>query len=89
MLKEIYIRFISITATECKDWLLHYSVPIMTGIQELEIMIHYSLLVTAMYLLNKQSVSRDEIGKAEKCLMDFCRLFPDYYGNYKAFLYSK
>ena len=70
------------SATECREWLLHFSVPVLDGVLPPVVYVHYMLLVSAINLLNKEKVLMDEISYAEILLLDFCRLFPEVYGKY-------
>ena len=73
---------IQLPATECREWLLHFSVPVLEGVLPPVAHVHYMLLVSAINLLNKEKVLMDEIDYAEMLLLDFCRLFPEVYGLY-------
>ena len=75
-----------ISATECREWLLHFSVPVLEGVLPPVAHVHYMLLVSAMNILNKEAVKMDEIDYAEMLLLDFCRLFPDVYGKIGRFI---
>lgn len=73
-------------ASECREWLLHFSVPVLRGILNPEVYVHYSLLVTGMTLLTKDAVTSEDISFAEELLLDFCRVFPAIYGNFYPFI---
>ncbi|KAL5016753.1 hypothetical protein ScPMuIL_006342 [Solemya velum] len=70
-------------ASECREWLLHFSIPVLTGTLEQEALVHYSLLVSAMSLLAGDVVTFRDISFAEELLKDFCRVFPIIYGVQK------
>ena len=70
------------SATESREWLLHFSVSVLDGVLPPVVYVHYMLLVSAINLLNKEKVLMDEISYAEILLLDFCRLFPEVYGKY-------
>ena len=75
---DVYIT----SASECREWLLHFSVPVLDGVLPPLMYVHYTLLVSAINLLNKEKVQMDEISYAEILLLDFCRVFPEVYGEY-------
>ena len=73
-----YVLFFS--ATEFREWLLHFSVPVLEGVLPQENLIHYMLLVSALNLLNQDGVCQEDINYADRLLQDFCKLYPQLYG---------
>ncbi|XP_069126751.1 uncharacterized protein [Argopecten irradians] len=67
-------------ASECREWLIHFSMPVLSGVLKPYPLVHYSLLVTAMSLLTKDVISQDEVDLSEQLLFEFCRQFPNVYG---------
>ena len=67
-------------ASECRSWLLYYSVPCLNGIMRTRYLQHWSLLVNAVHALLQDSVPLDEIGKAERELRSFSREMETLYG---------
>ena len=67
-------------ASECRSWLFFYSVPVLFGLLKKEIFEHYLLFVEAIYILNLQSLSHQELLHAEELLIKFCCLFSSLYG---------
>lgn len=70
------------SASECREWLIHYSVPVLYKILNATVFTHYLLLVTAMALLTKDGASHQDVSYADALLADFCKLFPSVYGMY-------
>ncbi|XP_048246521.1 uncharacterized protein LOC125377412 [Haliotis rufescens] len=68
-------------ATECREWLIHFSIPVLRGLLKYPVSVHYFLLVYAMSLLTKEVVTVEDISVAEDMLTDFCTVFPDIYGE--------
>ena len=69
---DVYIT----SASECREWLLHFSVPVLDEVLPPLMYVHYMLLVSPINLLNKEKVQKDEISYAEILLLDFCQVFP-------------
>ena len=68
-------------ATELRQWLLFYSLPILLGKLPAIHWQHYSLLVTAMHILLKDKISITEIDAAEVLIKDFCEIYLKLYGE--------
>lgn len=83
LLLFVSARFFWLFASECREWLIHFSLPVLYGQLNPEAFVHYTLLVTAMALLTKEGVQACEIDYAEKLLTDFCRIYPAIYGKLK------
>jgi len=75
------LSFDLFSASECREWLIHFSTAVLNGILGPEPYVHYLLLVTAMSLLTKYGVSLEEVGYAETLLEAFCETFPAIYGE--------
>ena len=58
-------------ASEWRAWLLFYCTPSLTGILEKRYLVHFSLLSSAVYLLLQDSVTGDDISKADAMLFEF------------------
>ena len=61
-------------ASEFRNWLLYYSLPIVFNFLPPLYWHHYSLLVCSMHILLQTEVSREQIGLAEQMLTDFYQL---------------
>lgn len=59
-------------ASELRTWLLYYSLPVMQGILPNDHHQHLMLLVCAIYILLKQSISPQDLNKARAVLEHFC-----------------
>ncbi|XP_021339849.1 uncharacterized protein LOC110441075, partial [Mizuhopecten yessoensis] len=68
-------------ASECREWLLHFSVPVLHGILPPIPYVHYLLLVTAITFLTKYGVTLAEVDQAMKLLEEFLKLYPLIYGR--------
>ena len=68
-------------ASEFRSFLLYYSLPVLRDIQSKEYFQHYLLLVNAVYILLKDSISAADIDKSNALLTHFCCLFAALYGD--------
>lgn len=68
-------------ASEFRNWMLYYSLPLLLGKLPSLYWHHYSLLVCAIHILLKDRISLAEIDAAEKMLNDFYALVPELYGE--------
>jgi len=66
-------------ASEYRNWLLFYSVPVMNGILPAEYLLHHMLLVEAIYLLLNSSITPMMIAKADRLLNHYCFKMQSYY----------
>ncbi|KAE8741566.1 hypothetical protein FOCC_FOCC012903 [Frankliniella occidentalis] len=66
-------------ASQLMCWFLYYSLPIYKNIMKLEYYYHYLKLVAAISLLNANSVSVQNIQKAERLLKEFVKDFEGLY----------
>ena len=68
-------------ASELRNWLLFYSLPIL--IEHLPSLYwhHYALLVCALHIFLGSSINQDHINAAEQMLIDFYLLMPELYGD--------
>ena len=70
-------------ATEFKNWLLHYSVLVLYGILPPVYLIHWSLLVASLGILNSEKINKVDINNAKAMLKDFVYLVTPLYGLHK------
>ena len=68
-------------ASEYKNWLLFYSVPILKGHLPSLYYHHYVLLVSALHILLQESISLEQLNAAEMMIKDFISLMPELYGE--------
>lgn len=68
-------------ASEFKQWLLFYSLPLLLNCLPSLYWHHFALLVCAMHIFLSDSITMAEIDAAEQMLNDFCILLPDLYGE--------
>lgn len=69
-------------ASELRNWLLFYSLPLLFHILPPLYWHHYSLLVCAMHILLKDNITHPLVDAAEAMLKDFCLLLPELYGDF-------
>ena len=68
-------------ASEFRNWLLYYSLPLLLHKLPSLYYHHYAPLVCAMHLLLQHELSRNEVNAAEEMLNDFCAFLPELYGK--------
>ena len=66
-------------ASELRSFPLFYGAPALYGILSEDYFQHYLLLVDAIYLLLKDSISESDLSEAENLLFSFCSSFPAIY----------
>ena len=66
-------------ASELRNWLLYYSLPLLVSHLPPLYWHHFSLLVCAIHLLLQDSISVADVDAAEQMLLDFYILLPDLY----------
>ena len=59
-------------ASEYRTWLLYYSLPVMRGILQQLYFDHFMLLVCAVFILVKSSISKRDLEEARQLLEHFC-----------------
>ncbi|XP_013380319.1 uncharacterized protein LOC106151541 [Lingula anatina] len=67
-------------ASECRSWLFYYSVPVLFGVLQKEYFEHYLLFVDAMFIMNLDSISPEDLLHCEELLIKFSCLFSSLYG---------
>lgn len=67
-------------ATELKNWLLHYSLPVMHSTLQPLYLLHWSLLVGAVGILTSDSIDQNDLQEADAMLQDFVLLMAALYG---------
>ena len=68
-------------ASECTAWLFFYSVPVLFNLLSTAVFQHYLLLVEAIFLLNLDSISNEQVLHCEELLIKYCCLFSTIYGD--------
>lgn len=63
------------TTSEIKNWVMYFSIPILQQIMEREYFEHYFLLVEAMFILHQDSITQNDLVKAECLLHKFVSTF--------------
>ena len=70
------------SATEYRNWLLHYSVQVLKGVLPDHYFLHCTLLVTAIAILVSDRITPEQLKLADELLDNFCKLMPELYGEY-------
>ena len=65
-------------ASEYRNWLIFYSIPIMHDIFPIDYLCHHILLVQAIFILST-SISSESLHYAEKLIQHYCYKFEHYY----------
>ena len=68
-------------ASELRNWLLYYSLPLLIDFLLSLYLHHYAFLVCAIHILLQDSLSNAQIGAAEAMMDDFVQLLPELYGE--------
>ena len=68
-------------ASELRNWLLFYSLPLLMKFLPALFWHHYALLVCAMHILLSDRILPSQVDAAEQMLIDFCVLLPELYGE--------
>ena len=68
-------------ASEFRSWLLYYSLPILLNYLPSLYWHHYALLVCAIHILLKDSITHASLEAAERMLADFHNFLPALYGE--------
>jgi len=68
-------------ASELRNWLLFYSLPLLLDHLPPLYFYHYALFVCAMHILLGDSISDCQVDAAEKMLLDFCSFLPELYDD--------
>jgi len=68
-------------ASELRNWLLFYSLPLLIDILPSLYWHHFALLVCAMHILLGDSITHAQVDAAERMLLDFHALLPELYGE--------
>lgn len=68
-------------ASEFKQWLLFYSLPLLLDYLPSLYWHHFALLVCALHILLSDSITADQIDAAELMINDFCVFLPELYGE--------
>lgn len=66
-------------ASELRNWLLFYSLPLLLGHLPPLYFHHYALFVSAMHILLSATITTNQIDAAQQMLVDFCSFLPELY----------
>lgn len=72
--------FMFFTASEFRNWILYFSIPVLHGVLPDPYFSHFSLLVGALQLLSSSVVTKDDLNYAGDCIMSFLSQFTNLYG---------
>lgn len=73
-------KLASFNGTECRNWLLFYAVPCLTGHIDNEYVNLIASLSYACYLLSQDVIELRDINEADRLLQDFARSFEEKFG---------
>ena len=68
-------------ASELRNWLLFYSLPLLLDCLPPLYFHHYALFVCAMHMLLSDKISNSQVEAAEQMLIDFCSFLPELYDD--------
>ena len=68
-------------ASEYRNWLLFYSLPVMYSTLPIEYLAHHMLLVEAVHTLLQCTITTTMINKVEKLIQHYCFKFQFYYSE--------
>lgn len=68
-------------ASEYRNFLLYYSLPILISVMPPLYLHHFALLVCSVHILLQSELSEDQIQAAEEMLNDYYKFLPELYGN--------
>ena len=68
-------------ASELRNWLLFYSLPLLLNKLPPLFWHHYALLVCALHILLSDSIEPSQIDAAEQMILNFYKLLPELYGD--------
>lgn len=68
-------------ASECRNWLLYYSVPLLRHVMPSRQFSHWCLLVGSLYVLLQENIPVADVECAERSLRKFVRDFEEIYGR--------
>ena len=66
-------------ASELRNWLLYYFLPLLLQYQPSLYWHHYALLACSIHILLGDRITRAQIETVENMLHDLCQLFPELY----------
>lgn len=66
-------------ASEFQNFLLFYGLPLLKDVIDEERWLHYSLFVSAIFILLQDGITENDLKKAEKMIEEFCRRFEELY----------
>ncbi|XP_074098920.1 uncharacterized protein LOC141527394 [Cotesia typhae] len=68
-------------ASEIYNWILYYSIPILSLFLPKKYLDHWLLLVKAIHILLQRQIVEDDLKVAEKCLQTFVKNIEELYGD--------
>ena len=73
-----------IVGSQLREWLLFFSLPVLTGKLPRDYLKHFSLLIAAVHTLLADTISPVDLSNVESFLKDFYTKLPQLYGMYNA-----
>lgn len=78
--RDIEKHYGDLKATEYQAWLLYYGIPVMLDILPTKYLRHFALFSEATHILLGDSITDEELRRAETLLTIFYKQFANYYG---------
>jgi Protein of unknown function (DUF1258) len=69
--------------SEFKNWFLYYAIPIMYDLLDEKCLVHFFKLFTAVFLLNSEQISLNDISQARNLLIEYTEEFKTLYGDFQ------
>lgn len=78
---ELLIICIHVLGSECRSWVLFYSLPVLLDILPMEHLSHYALLVASIHMLLSDRIPVSAIDVVKNWLQRFYHDYESIYGN--------
>ena len=71
-----------LAASECRSWILYYSIPVLEGILPSPYIDHYAKLVTSMHICFADQISSHDLLLVDDLLHQFYKDYEKLYGKF-------
>ena len=78
-----------IVGSQLREWVLFFSLPVLSGKLPRDYLKHFSLLIAALHILLADTISPVDLGNAESYLKEFYIKLPQLYGTYSVYYYRQ
>ena len=76
---------IYIVGSQLREWVLFFSLPVLSGKLPRDYLKHFSLLIAALHILLADTISPVDLGNAESYLKESYIKLPQLYGTYNVY----